>query len=211
MKRLIIFLVSLCLMLPAAVAQNKALQKELKKEYQKKIKEFNGEGWKLYGSTRTLEVSLLKHYEKLNDGDNVYEIMGTCSRFKSKNVGHQTCLNNAANIYASQAGRKLKGRIVSDLAGDADNPDNEFDHFYGAYESLVQKEINGELKESFSVIKDNGDGTFEMQTYFTIDEQSASNARIRAFENAKKESEAAQKMATQISDFIKEGFDPNEE
>lgn len=212
MKRLITFFIALCLFVPAAVAQNKALQKAHQKEYKNKISEFKKEGWKLYGSTRSLEVALLKHYEKLEaDGEENYEIMGECSKFKSKNVGHQTCMNNAANKYASQAGRKLKGRIVSDLAGNADAPESEFDHFYAAYESLVQKEINGELIESFSIIKDNGDGTFEMQSYFVVSESAATRARIRAFENAKKESEAAQRYATQVSNFINEGFNPNED
>lgn len=213
MKRIIIFLMALCLIAPAAVAQNsKALQKAQKKEYQTKMKEFNKNGWKLYGSTRSLEVALLQHYEKLNkEGEEAYEIMGNCSRFKSKNVGHQTCLNNAANIYASQAGRKLKGRIVSDLAGNADEPESEFDHFYAAYESLVQKEINGELQESLSVIKDNGDGTFEMQSFFIVSESAATRARIRAYENALKESTAAQKYAQKVSDFVREGFAPENE
>lgn len=204
---------ALCLVLPAAVAQNsKALNKAQQKEYKTKMKEFKKEGWKLYGSSRSLDVTLLKHYEKLNkDGDETYEIMGNCSQFKSKNVGHQTCINNAANIYAQQAGRKLKGRIVSDISGNGDDASAEFDHFYAAYESLVQKEINGELQESFSVIKENKDGTYEMQTFFIVSESAATRARIRAYENAAKESAAAQKYAQKVSDFVRQGFEPTNE
>lgn len=213
MKKLVMLLMALCLVLPTAVAQNsKALNKALKKEYKTKMKEFKKGGWKLYGSTRSLDVALLTHYEKLNkDGEEAYEIMGTCSQFKSKNVGHQTCVNNAANLYAQQAGRQVKGRIVSDIAGNADDVAAEFDHFYAAYESLVQKEINGELQESFSVIKENKDGTFEMQTFFIINESAATRARIRAYENALKESEAAQKYAQKVSDFVSKGFEPKSE
>lgn len=213
MKKIIMLLMALCLVLPTAVAQNsKALNKALKKEYKTKMKEFKKGGWKLYGSTRSLDVALLTHYEKLNkEGDNAYEIMGICSQFKSKNVGHQTCVNNAANLYAQQAGRQLKGRIVSDIAGNADDVAAEFDHFYAAYESLVQKEINGELQESFSVIKENKDGTFEMQTFFVVSESAATRARIRAYENALKESEAAQKYAQKVSDFVRKGFEPKSE
>ena len=185
MKKIIVILMAFCLVLPAAVvAQNsKALSKAQKKEYKLKMKEFKKGGWKLYGSSHSLNVALLTHYENLNkDGEDNYEIMGACSKFKSKNIGHQTCINNAANIYAQQAGRQLKGRIVSDIAGNADDPESEFDHFYAAYESLVEKEINGELRESFSVIRDYGDGTFEMQSYFIISESAATRARIRAYE-----------------------------
>ena len=210
MKKFIVFMMALLLAVPAINAQNKALNKALAKEYKTKMKSFKKEGWKLYGSSRSLDVALLKHYEKLESAeDETYEIMGTSSRFKSKNVGHQTCLNNACNTYASAAARKLKGRTMSDMFGNGDDPKGEFDHFYAAYESEVQKEINGELKESFSVIRENGDGTYEMETYFLISESAATRARIRASENAYKESEAAQKYAQKISDFVRKGFNPN--
>ena len=213
MKKIIMFLMAFSLMMPVVNAQNsKALSKAVKKEYKTKMKEFKKGGWKLYGSTRSLDVALLTHYEKLaKDGDETYEIMGNCSQFKSKNVGHQTCVNNAANLYAQQAGRQVKGRIVSDIAGNADDVAAEFDHFYAAYESLVQKEINGELQESFSVIKENKDGTFEMPTFFVVSESAATRARIRAYENALKESEAAQKYAQKVSDFVRKGFEPKSE
>ena len=213
MKKILMFLMAFCLVTPVVNAQNsKALSKAVKKEYKTKMKEFKKGGWKLYGSTRSLDVALLTHYEKLaKEGDETYEIMGNCSQFKSKNVGHQTCVNNAANLYAQQAGRQVKGRIVSDIAGNADDVAAEFDHFYAAYESLVQKEINGELQESFSVIKENKDGTFEMQTFFVVSESAATRARIRAYENALKESEAAQKYAQKVSDFVRKGFEPKSE
>ncbi len=211
MKRIILFFLALCLILPAAAQNDKALSKALKKEYKTKMKEYKKEGWKIYGSTRSLDVALLQHYQKLSkEGEYAYEIVGTCSQFKSKNIGHQTCINNACVIYAQQAGRTLKGRIVSDMAGNGDDVSSEFDHFYGAYESLVQKEINGELQESFTIIKDNKDGTHEMQTFFVISESAATRARIRAYENAAKESAAAQKYAQKVSDFVKEGFTPQD-
>ena len=75
----------------------------------------------------------------------------------------------------------------------------------------MQKEINGELQESFSVIKENKDGTFEMQTFFIVSESAATRARIRAYENAAKESAAAQKYAQKVSEFVREGFKPDSE
>ena len=208
MKKIITILLMLAMIVPAAVAQNKLLLKAQKKEYKAKIKEFKKEGWKLYGSSRTIEVALLTHYDKLQQlGDNGYEVMGEASSFKSKNVGKQMAINNACNIYARNAGSHVKGRVVSDLAGDANNTDAEFEHFYAAYETLVEKEIKGEMQESFSVIKDNKNGTYSMQTYFIINEDAAVKARIRAMENAMKESQAAQKYAKNVSDFVREGFE----
>ena len=211
MKKILMITLMLALLCPStSVAQNKALNKALQKEYKSKMKEYKKDGWKIYGSSRSLDVALLNHYDKLNNGgEDVYEIVGVASAFKSKNIGKQTAINNACNIYASQAGSHIKGRIVSDMGANADDVASEFDHFYAAYERLVEKEIRGEMTESFSVIHDKGDGSFEMQVYFIVNESAATRARIRAFENAAKESEAAQKYAEKVSKFVREGFEPS--
>ena len=118
--------------------------------------------------------------------------------------------NYAVVTYAQKAGSHVKGRVVSDISGDGTEGTSEFEHFYAAYEREVEKEIKGELEQSFTVIRENGDGTFEMQSYFIASESAATKARIRAYENAMKESAAAQKYAGKISDFIKEGFKSQE-
>ena len=183
------------------------LAKQLKKEYKNKLKELKKEKWQIYGSSKTLEVALLTHYDKLEKGgQDAHEIIGTATKFKSKNIGHQTAINNACNIYARQAGSHVKGRVVSDMGANSDSIANEFDHFYAAYQSLVEKEIKGEMQESFSLIRPYKDGSFEMQTFFIVNEAAASKARLRAFEIAAKESAAAQKYASKVGEFIKEGF-----
>jgi hypothetical protein len=50
-----------------------------------------------------------------------------------------------------------------------------------------------------------------MQSFFIVSESAATRARIRAYENAVKESEAAQKYAQKVSDFVREGFEPKNE
>ncbi len=218
MKKLILFLFALCLVMPTVAQNNKQLQKQLKKEYKTKMKEFKKGNWQLFGSSRSLDVMLLQHYEKLgssSDDYDAYEVVGVASNFTSKNVGHQTAINNACNSYARQAGSVVKGRIVSDMAGNGDDASAEFDHFYAAYETSVQKEIKGEMTESFSIIRQigktpKGQPLFEMQTFFIVSESAATRARIRAFENAKRESEAAQQYAEKVSEFVRDGFNPNQ-
>lgn len=202
------FVMALALVVPAMNAQNKVLQKAMKKEYKTKMKEYKREGWKLFGSSRSLDVALLTHYDKLTQlGENGYEIVGICAKYKSDNVGHQAAINNACNTYARSAGSHVKGRVVSDMASNGDDTSSEFDHFYAAYESLVEKEIRGEMMESYAIYRDLGKGEKTMQVYFIINEDAACKARIRAYENAMKESEAAQKYADKVSNFIKEGFE----
>ena len=208
MKKFIIMLLAMTMFIPVTTtAQNKALEKALKKEYKTKMKEYKKEGWKVFGTSRSLEVVLLTHYDKLTTlGENGYEVVGICARYKSDNVGHQAAINNACNTYARNAGSAVKGRVVSDMASNGDDTSSEFDHFYAAYETLVEKEIKGELQESFSIYKTLGNGEKTMQTYFIVNEDAATKARIRAYENALKESEAAQKYADKVSQFVREGF-----
>ena len=211
MKKILLFIIAMVLAVPAVNAQNKILQKAIKKEYKSKMKEYKKEGWKLFGSSRSLDVALLKHYDKLETlGDNAYEIVGICAKYKSDNVGHQSAINNACNTYARNAGSHVKGRVVSDMASNGDDTSAEFDHFYAAYETLVEKEIRGEMQESYAIYKTLGNGEKTMQVYFIINEDAATKARIRAYENAMKESEAAQKYANKVSEFIKEGFEAQE-
>ena len=92
------------------------------------------------------------------------------------------------------------------MAGDGVEASDEFEHFYAAYERAVESEIKGEMQESYSIIRDNGDGTYEMQVYYIVSESAASKARIRALENMAKESAAAQQYAEKVSEFVKEGF-----
>lgn len=209
MRKLLVILLATLLVAPVENVSAQKLSKAIKKEYKAKMKQLKKEKWELYGSSRTLEVVLGKYYEELDSKENVREIMGNAAKFKSKTVGHQSAINDACRTYAQQCGSIVKGRIDSDLASDGEDVNSEFDHFYAAFERLVEKEIQGELVEKFSLIREiDKDGpVYEMQTYFLVDEEAASKARIRAYEQAVKESEAAQKMATKIGDFVKAGFD----
>lgn len=210
MKKVIVFLLTFMLMIPSAFAADasKQLRKAREKERKEVTKRLKKEGWSLFGSTHSLDVALLSHWDKLDKlGEDGREVMGVSTRSKSKNVGQQMAINNACVTYAQQAGSSIKGRVVSDLTGDGVDSDAEFEHFYAAYERLVEKEIKGEMEQSFSVIRNNPDGTFEIQTFFIVSESAASKARIRAFEQAAKESEAAQRYAGKVSEFVREGFE----
>ena len=106
MRKIMIMMVAalaLTLNCTTAQAQNSILEKQLKKEYKVKMKQFKKEKWQIYASSRSLEVALLSHYDKLaKGGDNAFEIVGIASKFKSKNIGHQTAINNACNTYAGK-------------------------------------------------------------------------------------------------------------
>lgn len=206
MKKWMFILLACLLAMPTIEAQNsKTMQKEAKKEYKRMMKRMKDEGWKIYGSGRSDEMTLLTHLEKLNDpNDETHVIMGTCTQCKSKNVGNQMCMNAACVIYANEAGLQLKGRIANDMRGDAINPDAEIDNFYSAYSSKVEKEIRGELVRSYGLIRENKNGTYEMEVYYLLSEDKAAKARKRAFEQAAEESKAGQDYGEQIRKYVEE-------
>lgn len=188
-------------------AQSKALQKAMKKEYKQKMKEYTKDGWKIFGTSHTLDIALLTHYEKLAK-DGTTEVMGTAVS-SNKNIGKEKMLMSACVDYAQKAGSNIKGRIVEDMGSIVSTEElAEFEHFYAAYENNVQAEIKGELRNSYSVFKPveiQGKEAFEFLTYYIVDENEASKARIRAFQNAAKESAVARKYADMVSEFINEG------
>ena len=210
MKKVLAIRLAVLFILPAAYAADpaKQLKKAKEKERKEVMKRLKKEQWSLLGSSRSLEVALLSHWTELDAlGADGKEIVGISTRTKSKNIGQQMATNAACINYAQEAGSAVKGRALTDMAGSGVDTDKEFENFYAAYERLVEKEIRGEMKQSFSLIRTNADGTFEVQSFYIISEDAASKARIRAFENATKESEAAQKHADKISEFVRAGFD----
>lgn len=206
MKKLIFCLIAIALALPFGAEAKTPLEKAREKEYKTKLKEYKKGNWEVMGS-HTLEMSLASHYDKLNAlGANGHEVEGISTKSKSKNVGKQAAINNAVITYAQEAGSTLQGRVIADMAGNGSDPSSEFDNFFAAYERLVEKEIRGEMQPSFTIIHNNGDGTYEVRTYFIVEEDAARKARLRALEDAMKESVIAQQHADQISNFVKEGF-----
>ena len=190
-------------MLSVVPATAQELSKSEKKSLKAKVKEFKKEGWKIFGSTSTIDLALEKHMLKLQSDDAI-EVPGTASSFKSKNVGKQMALNSAMTYYASMMDSEIKGKVVSDMQGDGEFSETEFEKFYAAFKRSVQTTIKDEMKESFSVIRDKGNGTSEMQTFFIVDKHAASQARVRALEQAGKESVAAQLYAKVVQKFIDE-------
>ena len=190
-------------MLSVVPATAQELSKSEKKAMKAKLKEFKKEGWKIFGSTSTIDLALEKHMIKLQSEDAI-EVPGIASSFKSKNVGKQMALNSAMTYYASMMDSEIKGKVVSDMQGDGEFSETEFEKFYAAFKRSVQTTIKDELKESFSIIRDKGNGTSEMQTFYVVDKKAASQARVRALEQAGKESVAAQLYAKVVQKFIDE-------
>lgn len=215
MKKLFVCLMAICLGFAmnanSQTVYSKQKAKQAKKEYKQKVKKYQKDGWEIFGSSHTLEMALLNHYEALEKaGENgVVELTGYATS-ASKNVGKDKLMMSACTTYAQMIGSNIKGRIIEDMGSTLTTEElAEFDHFYSAYENKVKAEIRGELRPSYSIyrpVKVHGKDAYEFEAYYIVDEAAASRARIRAFENAAKESAVAQKYADKIHQFIEEAF-----
>lgn len=193
---------ALCLIAPAATAQlGKKQEKQIAQNAKKRAKELKKEGYKIMG-TLPLEDALIKHYTLVELG--AAEQPGE-GRSKSKNNGRSMCLTNALNEYASKAVSQVQGMAITDQYGNAVQTENEpeFDRFYQAFERMTEKEIQGELQESFTIFRELPDGSYEFTMYMTVDPKKAKISREKALQGALKESQLAQQYAKQIQEHFK--------
>ena len=206
MKKIVMLMLAMAMLVPVYADRNKDLEKARKKELATKTKEYKKGKWEIMGS-HTIDYALAKHYDRLNQlGDDAHEVEGISTATKSKNTGKQMAINNAAITYAQEAGSTLQGRVIADMQANGIDPSGEFDNFYAAYERLVEKEIKNDMDPTYTIIRSNPDGTYEVRTYFVVAEDAAAKARQRALQQALKDSEAAHKYADKISDFVNQKF-----
>ncbi|MBO4800390.1 MAG: hypothetical protein J5545_00740 [Bacteroidaceae bacterium] len=187
-KYFVIMLAALGLIIAApAAAQNKQMAKALKKELAQRKKAIKNNKQELFGTSRSIDVALLSHFEALdNGGDDVQEIVGY-ARGKSKNLLAAAAQNSVASRYAAQASAQIKGQLKQTLEGNAENVDEEVDKFSAIYLTKVESEIKGQIKPSYSLISTGADGVYELESYYIVNQTKATNARKAAFDAARKE------------------------
>lgn len=206
MKKVISALLLMVMVVIGVSAQPKNTDKHLWKTAKKTAKELASEGWKVDDSM-PLENLLFEHYKKLADKNNqqlIGSVVGNTS-VQTLNQGQQWANTMVCISYAKQAGQTVRGRIAAEV-GAGVNGGPSADSFYEGYESKVEKEIQGELKRSFSLYREKRGGGIDYRTYYIVNEEDAHKARIRAMQMAMEESEFARANAERISDFVKEAF-----
>lgn len=184
------------------------MSKALSKECQSKIKAYKADGWSLFDKKQRLEMTLLKHYE-LVDEEGTYEVSGEVSEQISTKAGKQAAMRAACQNYATIAESQIRDHIKSSFEGMTDKDVEDLEKFYAAYKLKMEKEIEKELTPTYAVYRSNGKNdqgieTFDIQSYFIVKEGAASEARLRAVTEAIKENETAMKHSEEITDFVKE-------
>ena len=180
------------------------LEKARKKEYKKKMKEFSKKGFKISGSSRSLEVALLTHYDKLNS-DKYEEIVVSSQGCPTLNLCDRKSLADAQSKYGALANSFVKGKVTSEggynAAGQNDDEKVALDRFYSAYAQYVSANISGRVKRSFAVAKKKG-GYYEYEAYYLIEREQARLARLAALRKAQRETDENIKWGQSIENWV---------
>ncbi len=177
-------------------AQSKALMKEVKA----RSKQLTKEGWKMLGGSTTLNYALTKYRMYLEeDPENRIEIVGIAPG-KNVKIGRDNAMLNGITNYCARAKAQVVGKLKSVSTTDQNT---EIDKFGEAYETSVNTKIGGLVKQHFSLVRENKDGTKEFNVFMSIDEKAAREARERAAEEAMQNAQL-QSLSDQVRDFIGE-------
>ncbi|MCM1041055.1 MAG: hypothetical protein NC396_01320 [Bacteroides sp.] len=225
MKRIVALALTFTGALTCVFAQNARIEKMIEKEQVKmqkeliqarskqvndEIKKYSQDGWVIDGTAKSVSVSFREYYQKMLLDPNYRELQSNAqgSSERSLNLVQNIALNNAMVKYAQEAKSHVQGRVTNNMG---QQNDAELENFYSAYERLVSADIEGELQFQFGFYRDDQKTKKrEYVAFYLINEEQASQKRIKAMENALKETKAAQNTAEEISLFIKEGFRTDE-
>ena len=184
-------------------AQSTAKQlKSDKKAIAARVKELQAKGWQSLQSDG-LATLIAEHNTKKRNNPNLYEISGTANQVKTTNLGKAESRNNAINEYAEYCSGMLRGRITSDLH-DIDGA--QADNLVSGYERILVKKLEGEVRPSYYIYKEVGNGKYDVRGFFLIDEGRLEKKQKEAIKEAADEAKLANEYGQSISDFIKQGF-----
>lgn len=203
MKKIALMMMTL-LCLSAAGAQTKQEMKAARKEANEAARQLKKEGYKPLELGK-MEKRLESYFLKVNSG--CAQIIGTADKCMTTNLAQVTALTNAANTYALLAGGFVRGRIISSTSNISEQ---QLDNILSNFERLVAKEIRGELIPCITVVR-NQKGLVKARVYCIVDQDTATRLRQRALQAALEEQALAEQYGSQVSKWINEGFESNDE
>lgn len=198
-----VMLCAFAMMNVTGYAQSTAKQlKSERKAMEARVKELSAQGWQSLQSDG-LATLISEHNAKKRNNPNLFEISGTANQVKTTNLGKAESRNNAINEYAEYCGGMLRARITSDLH-DVDGA--QADNMVSGYERILAQKLEGEVRPSYYIYKEVGNGKYDVRGFFLIDEDRLERKQREAIKEAADEAKLAFDYGQGISDFIKQGF-----
>lgn len=174
------------------------------------LKQYAKDGWKLDNLSdrypSRLQYLLLIHYNKMDITDDLYEIIGTCQSCLEDSIGFQITWDDACKTYAHNATNHILKRLSGYNKNTNDDVPKEIYVFLNAYENYLKEEIKRELHVSYTLYRNIGNEEKSVQTYFTIREKWAIDARLRAYNKVLENCHLATAYSGSIHDSVLENF-----
>lgn len=203
MKKSFMYLMLVFAVLFGAVASVGAQSKALEKDVKKRVKELKKEGWTLQASASTLDYALLKYRMYLEEDEaNRISLTGIATA-KNVKVGRESAIMNAITSYAARAKANVVGKAKSIEGQNISTQGEDLDKFAAAYEAEVSARIGSLIRQHFSLVKENADGTKEFNVFLSLDETAAKKAREEAALAAQNKL-ALEGISQEVRDFIGE-------
>ncbi|MBP5771812.1 MAG: hypothetical protein J6W75_10740 [Bacteroidaceae bacterium] len=201
MKKIIILLLAM-LTTSVSMQAGDPTEKQIKKAVKAKKKDFKKQKWELYGTAQTMDMVLYNYYKELYaPGSNIKEVTGLGAESENKTILHQKAIMDAARTYSQNTCSQVEVKAKNALSSISKE---ELDDFRQTFTSNVSKQIGGQLKECFSVIRASktSPGYYEMQTFFLLDERNALNALKEAMRATYIERKFKQEMLEPLMDAV---------
>lgn len=201
MKKIIIILLAM-LTTSVSMQAGDPTEKQIEKAVKAKMKDFKKQNWELYGTAQTMEMVLYNYYKELySPGGNIKEVTGLGAESENKTILHQKAIMDAARTYSQNTCSQVEVKAENALSSISKE---ELDDFRQTFTSNVSKQIGGQLKECFSVIRASktSSGYYEMQTFFLLDERNALNALKEAMRATYIERKFKQEMLEPLMDAV---------
>ena len=179
MKKIIFVLLAM-LTTSVSVHAGDPTEKLIQKTVKTRLKELKKGGWEVFGTALPLDAALSNYYQTyFKLGDNGCEQVGNGSESENKTILHAKAVADAMRGYSTKASNNVSVETVDALNSISGK---DLEDFRSTYESKVNKTINSQLKEYFSIIRPSQTikGCYEMQTFFLVDEREAVKARLQA-------------------------------
>lgn len=205
-----IVLVAVCLMMTSCARKvNEGREKRSAytsdRELNDVVNQWTKEGWKIHGSSHTLEGALRRHYERLAANSNLTERIGTATNCKSAAVCRLTALNNASMDYAMAVAHEVEGRFKQELSVDESN-EKEYNKLEATFAGKLEGDIRSRLEESFALIRTEK-GKSEYMIFFLLDREAARKMKSKAIEEIMDEAD----MQPETKAKLREYMDRNDE
>lgn len=169
--------------------EQKRYTKEAEKLAKKRAKELKKEKW-VFNGANTLENALVNYYletEPSCGGDKEarsYDI----NNAKSIPLGEKRLLTNAQTEYIQEIKTAINGSIADH---NAQTNDEQLEAYVSDVEARIAGELKGDVKRSFTIYKQNKNGSFLVRGFFIIDANSSARKLDRYADQLQKDEEIA--------------------